>query len=201
MKKINFSKITVALMVLVITALYGCSHVDNRTQAFIDKADAFVSDSMPANALHICTYTDSAKGFVAYIVNDEQGSKYDNEADYYPMLYIYNLKDGTNQAYDLKSSVMSDKKEQLCVSCIKGAKANKDNKEIIIVGTNNNHMGRGLIAIKFNLIKGSFSKICEAIGSKIWIEEGKVGLHEETAAGSAYNFNTTHYDFSGKSVQ
>lgn len=188
-------------MVITITALYGCSNVDSHTQAFLDKADTFVSDSMPANAMHVCTYADSVKGFVAYTVTDEQGSKYDNEADYYPMLYIYNLKDGTNNVVDLKSGVMSDKKEQLCISCIKGAKASKDNKEIIIVGTNNNHMGRGLIAVKFNLLKGSFSKICEAIGSKIWIEEGKVGLHEETAAGAAYNFNTTHYDFNGKSVQ
>lgn len=201
MKKFQFSKIIVALVALSITALYGCSNVNSNTQAFLDKADAFVSDSMPANALHVCTYADSVGGKVAYLVIDEQGSKYDNETDYYPMLYLYNLKDGTNDAVDLKSGVLSDKKEQLCVNCVKGAKASKDNKEIIIVGTNNNHMGRGLIAIKYDVLKGSFSKICEAIGSKIWIEEGKVSLHEETAAGAAYNFSTTHYDFNGKSVK
>jgi hypothetical protein len=198
MKMKNFSKISIAAIAAAMISLCGCSNVDKRTQAFLDKGEDFVTDSMPGNGKEICTYADINGGKVLYAVTDAENSKIDNESDYYPTLYIYNLKTGLDESIELRGGLYSPTKQEISIHCLKGFKALNDNKDVILVGTNGNHMGRGLIAVKYDVIKGTFNLLFENIGSKIWIEDGKIGIHQESSGSAAYNFTKVYYDYNGK---
>ena len=193
--------LSAAVISTALFTLSSCNKVDSRTKAFLDKGKIFVSDSMPGNGKEMCTYADPKGGKVVYAVLDQESSKIDNETDYYPILYTYNLKSGENENFELRGGVYSQKKEEISINCIKGFKAINDNKEIIIAGTNGNHMGRGLIAVKYNISKGTFNLLFESIGSQIWIEDEKIGIHQEAGGSAAYNFTKVYYDFNGKVVK
>lgn len=190
--------LTAFFAVFGMTAIAACSGGNIKANVYLDKGEAFVADSMPGNAKEICTCTNLNGGKVFYAVLDKENSKIDNETDYYPTLYIYNIKTNMNEDIQLRGGVYSAKKEEISMSCMKGFKAIDNNKDIILVGTNGNHMGRGLVAIKYNIEKGSFELLFESVGSKIWIEDGKIGIHQEASASAAYNFTKVYYDYNGK---
>jgi hypothetical protein len=66
-------------------------------------------------------------------------------------------------------------------------------------------MGKGLIAVDYDIVKGTFRIICHGVGEKIWIEKDRVCMQLESSGqlggSSNYSFYKQYYDFNGKKVQ